>query len=369
MRIAIVLNTSWNIYNFRQGLVKALLAAGNEVYAIAPHDEYSKKLTKLGCKFVPVTMDSRGINPIKDLALTHELYSIYKRVKPDIILHYTIKPNIYGTFAASLLKIPVVNNVCGLGTAFLNKNLMSLLAIGMYKMAFRTARKIFFQNEDDKEFFEKKSIVKKGQSEVLPGSGIDITHFTPGKSEAKPKKFTFLLISRLIYDKGILEYVEAVKTLRENGVEANFQLLGAKDPVHRRGIPIELINEWEENNSVDYLGTTKDVRPYIEQADCIVLPSYREGTPRTLLEAASLEKPIVASNVAGCTNIVQNHYNGLLCEVKNAKDLADKMTQMNGLSDQERVRMGKNGRKLVENKFREDIVVDKYLTSIGEIAG
>lgn len=369
MKIAIVLNTSWNIYNFRLGLVKALLEEGHEVYAIAPHDEYSEKLESLGCKYYPVKMDSRGINPIKDLALTYELYTIYKKINPDVILHYTIKPNIYGTFAASALKIPVVNNVCGLGTAFLQKNLVSLFAIGLYKLSFRSARKIFFQNDDDKHFFEEKRIVKKGQSEVIPGSGIDINRFIPGiSSRSKDEKFTFLLISRLIYDKGILEYIEAIKSLRDSGVDARFQLLGAKDPKHRRGIPEEIIDNWVATNSVDYLGTTKDVRPFIDQADCVVLPSYREGTPRTLLEAASLSKPIVASNVAGCTNIVENRYNGLLCEVKNSEDLAEKMNQMIRLSAEERGTMGKNGRFLVENRFHEGIVIDKYLNTIGEIA-
>jgi len=368
MRIAIVLNTSWNIYNFRLGLVRALIENGHEVHAVAPHDEYSDKLVDVGCVYHPVKMDSRGVNPIKDFALTIELYKIYKKIQPEVILHYTIKPNIYGTFAASLLNIPVVNNVCGLGTAFLQKNLVSFVAIGLYKLAFRTPRKIFFQNNDDKEFFEKKGIVKENQSEVIPGSGIDISRFIPEKKKkSKQKKFTFLLVSRLIYDKGIVEYVEAVKHLRENGVDAEFQLLGAKDPIHRRGISEEIINEWVRNNSIDYLGSTKDVRPFIENANCIVLPSYREGTPRTLLEAASLEKPIVASKVAGCTNIVEDEHNGLLCEVMNASDLASKMDQMMNLSEEKRMEMGKNGRSLVKSKFKEEFVIDKYLDTIGKI--
>jgi len=370
MRIVIVLNTSWNIYNFRLGLVRALLEKGHEVHAVAPHDEYSAKLEEQGCVYHPVKMDSRGINPAKDIALTFELFGIYKRIKPDVILHYTIKPNIYGTFAASLLKIPVVNNVCGLGTAFIQKNVVSLIAFGLYKLAFRSPHKIFFQNNDDREFFEKKKIVRKTQSEVLPGSGIDIERFNLSStrtSARKSKKFTFLLVSRLIYDKGILEYVEAIKSLQKNGVDANFQLLGAKDPAHRRGIPEEIIDDWANNSSVDYLGSTRDVRPYIENADCVVLPSYREGTPRTLLEAASLSKPIVASNVAGCTNIVQDNVNGLLCEVMNADDLAFKMNEMMQLPESKRSEMGKNGRAIVESKFQEGIVIDKYLNTIGEL--
>ena len=181
MKIVIVLNTSWNIYNFRLGLVKALLAEGHTVFAVAPPDEYSVKLEKIGCEYIQVRMDSRGINPLKDLGFLLELLFVYKRIKPDIILHYTIKPNIYGTIAARLLGIPVVNNVCGLGTAFLQRNFLSKIAVTLYKIAFRTSGKVFFQNKEDRAFFEKKRIVKRNQTEVLPGSGIDIEYFKPGK--------------------------------------------------------------------------------------------------------------------------------------------------------------------------------------------
>ena len=214
MKIAIVLNTSWNIYNFRLGLIKALLAEGHEVLAIAPADEYSGKLIQAGCQFEEVKMDSRGANPIKDIALTYELFRIYKRQSPDVILQYTIKPNIYGTFAATILRIPVINNVCGLGTAFLNKNLVSKIAISMYKLAFRFPKLVFFQNDDDKAFFLKSKIIKKTNTDVLPGSGININEFVPQDKTYKEAPFTFLLISRLIHDKGILEYINAIKMLK-----------------------------------------------------------------------------------------------------------------------------------------------------------
>ncbi len=363
MKVAIVLNTSWNIYNFRMGLVKALINSGIEVYAIAPHDEYSKLLQEAGCHFVPVRMDSRGANPLKDSALIIELWAIYRKIKPDIILHYTIKPNIYGTIAASLLRIPVINNVCGLGTVFMKDNLVSKIAIALYKISFRFPRKIFFQNEDDLKFFVKKKIVKESISDLIPGSGIDPNYFA-ATAFSKNQKFTFLMISRLIHDKGILEYIEAIKLLRNQGMDARFQLMGAKDILHRRGIPEEIINTWISENVVEYLGTTHDVRPIIAKADCVVLPSYREGTPRTLLEAASSGKPIVATNVAGCNNVVMDNHNGFLCELKNAQDLAEKMKKMADLPARELKILGANGRKLIEQKFNEQIVIDKYLESI-----
>ena len=371
MKVAIVLNTSWNIYNFRMGLVKALLEKGHTVYAIAPRDEYSQKLEKIGCQYVPVRMDSRGINPLKDLALIVELFLIYRRIRPDINLHYTIKPNIYGTLASTLLGIPAVNNVCGLGTAFLQKSFLSKIAIALYRITFRSSRMVFFQNKEDQDFFEKRNIVLAHQSQVLPGSGIDPDQFVSSsttENQSLKKKFTFLLISRLIHDKGILEYIDAIDILKKRNVDAVFQLLGATDTKHRRGIPEVLISDWLENDRVDYLGHVDDVKPVIRSADCVLLPSYREGTPRTLLEAASMGKPLIASDVPGCRNVVDHNENGFLCKVKDSKDLADKMQSMLELPKTQRSQMGRKSRIKVEQFFDERIVIDRYLNAIDKFS-
>lgn len=366
MKIAVVLNTSWNIYNFRKGLIKSLMDKGNQVITIAPKDNYTNKLMEMGCRHIPVKMDSRGARPLKDFLLILELYWIYKKIKPDVILHYTIKPNIYGTIAASLLGIPVVNNVCGLGTIFLKDNIVSKVAIGLYRIAFRFPKKIFFQNEDDKNLFVERKIVSKKVCDLLPGSGININDFSPG-TNLKNKRFTFLLISRLIYDKGILEYVEAVERLKKEGIDAKFQLLGPIDEKHKRGIPNHIIQEWIEKNQVEYLGSTADVKPFIENADCIVLPSYREGTPKSLLEAASMAKPIVATNVPGCNNVVRDGKNGYLCNLKDSSDLARKMKLMFSLEPQSRFEMGEYSRDYVKQKFDENIVIEKYISTINSI--
>jgi len=366
MRVAIVLNTSWNIYNFRMSLVKALQEQGVEVHAVAPLDKYSPKLEEAGCTFHKVRMDSRGANPIKDAALIAELYLIYQKIKPDIVLHYTIKPNIYGTIAARMAGIPMINNVCGLGTVFLKQNLVSWFAIQMYKVAFRYPKKIFFQNNDDRNLFLEKKLVTPAVVEVIPGSGINLKHFVPNWGK-KRTTFTFLMISRLIYDKGVLEYIEAARMLRDKGHQVKFQLLGAKDPLHKRGIALEIIDGWIQNEEIEYLGTTDDVRPFIEQADCIVLPSYREGTPRTLLEAASSGKPIVATDVPGCRNVVQDGYNGFLCQLKSADDLRDKLEKMILLTETEREQMGKNSRTLVEENFDEQLVIQQYQNAINDL--
>lgn len=339
------------------------MAKGHEVHTVAPHDEFTHHLEEAGCKHHNVRMDSRGANPLKDFALILELLSIYRNAKPDVILHFTIKPNVYGTLAASLLKIPVVNNVCGLGTIFLKDTIVSRFAIALYKIAFRYPKKVFFQNPDDLNLFVNRKLIKADICDLVPGSGVDLQHFYPTDFK-RNQPFTFLLISRLISDKGILEFVEAVKKLKAKGLSARFQVLGAKDPNHQRSIDGNIFDSWVKTGTIEYLGSSKDVRPFISSADCVVLPSYREGTPRTLLEASSSAKPIVTTDVPGCHHVVEHGLNGLLCKIKDAHDLASKMEQMANFDDATLRQMGNNGRIKMENQFDENIVVQKYLQTI-----
>lgn len=367
-KIAIVINTSWNIYNFRANLIKALQAAGMQVYAIAPQDEYSARLEQAGCTYIPLDLKSHGSNPMHELGVIYKLYRVYKSIRPDVILHYTIKPNVYGTLAAHALGIPCINNVSGLGTAFLNNSSVARVARKLYRFAFHFPQKVFFQNPDDLGLFQKFKMVKPGISEVIPGSGIDTNRFIPAE-RPENEQFTFLVISRLLYDKGIAEYIDAVKLLKEKGINARFQLLGASDPGHRRGIPLREIKKWTDDKLIEYLGTTDDVLPYIHQADCVVLPSYREGTPRTLLEAASAAKPIVTTDVPGCNNVVENGINGYLCKVRSAADLAEKMEMLQLLDKDSRSMLGRNSRQIAVQKFDEKLVIERYLVAIQEIAG
>lgn len=368
MKVAVVLNTSWNIYNFRMSLLKALVEQGHEVHTIAPIDDFTPYLISAGFIHHNVRMDSRGANPIKDMALIFEFGSIYRRIKPDVVLHFTIKPNIYGTLAARLLNIPVINNVCGLGTVFLKKGIVSFVAKSLYKLAFRFPEKVFFQNEDDQQLFIAEKLVKRELTGLLPGSGINVSEFVPTPFKTN-KEFTFLLVARLIYDKGIAEYIEAIRILKKYGVKARFQLLGGKDPEHKRGISIKVLDGWIKEGLIDYLGKTKNVQNFVNEADCIVLPSYREGSPRSLMEAACLQKPIIATDVAGCRHVVEHQYNGLLCKLQNPEDLAGKMEEMMRLPEADRMRMGTNGRRKMEKEFSDKIIIKKYLETINWIFG
>jgi len=364
MRIGIIINTSWNIYNFRKGLIKHLQQAGHTVVTIAPYDGYEQELARLGCETYPLNIQNKGSNPLQDLKLIAEMYRTYKQARIDIALHYTIKPNIYGSVACKLLGIPCISNVSGLGTVFIRDNLTARIAHILYKIAFRFPKTVFFQNSDDCQVFLDKQLVSPSKIDLLPGSGINLAEFVPQQHFQRNLSFIFLMIARLIYDKGIIEYVEAGKQLKAEGHNVRLQVLGKIETEAHLGVSEQTIREWEKAGIIEYLGTTNDVRPFIRQADCVVLPSYREGTPRTLLEAAALAKPLIATDVPGCKEVVKHRYNGLLCQVKNSDDLAQKMKEIL-LSDNTTLElMSKNSRILVEEQFDENIVIQKYTEAI-----
>jgi glycosyltransferase involved in cell wall biosynthesis len=362
MRIAIVINTTWNIYNFRMGLIRAFLRENFEVYAVAPADEYVERIEDAGCHHCPVQLDNKGTNPLNDIDYLLSLYRIYREIRPDVVLHFTIKPNLYGTAAARLLGIPAINNVSGLGTVFLRENLTSKIARQLYRFCFRFPAKIFFQNGDDRNYFIQKKLVNRSLTDVLPGSGVDLAHFLPTPFKRNPT-FTFLLAARLLYDKGILEYIEAIRILQAKGLQAIFQLVGFRDD-SPFGVTDEQLSEWTSSGLVTYLGATDNIREVMQRADCVVLPSYREGTPRALLEAAALAKPLIATRVPGCVEVVEDGVNGLLCEVKSAASLAAKMEKMINLNQEALMQMGAASRYKVESKFDEGIVIGKYLDAV-----
>lgn len=363
MHIAIVINTSWNIYNFRMGLIQSFLLKGWRVTAIAPEDAFSDKLIEAGCEYCPISMQNKGSNPIADIKLFFKLLYIYYNVSPDVILHFTIKPNIYGAFAAGVLKIPVINNVSGLGTVFIRNNIISRIAIILYKLAFKFPKTIFFQNNDDRDLFVSRDICEQDNTAVLPGSGINLHKFIAGEY-IKPQPFIFMMVARLLYDKGIVEYVQAAKIVKKEFPDSVFRVVGFVDATAGLGVSQGDIQQWEQEGWIEYMGSTADVKPYINTAGCIVLPSYREGTPRTLLEALALGKPIVTTNVPGCKETVTEGVNGYLCESKNAVSLAEAMIKILVTSENQLKEMAKQGRLLAENKFDEKIVVKAYHSAI-----
>ncbi len=366
-KVVISINTSWNIYNFRLGLLNSLRDNGYDVVIVAPHDRYSEKLSSLGFEYHSLKFDNDGVNPFSELVLIYEYYKIFKKIKPDIFLFYTIKPNIYGSIVAKLLDIPVISNISGLGTVFLNDKLYSQVARTLYKLALEYPKKVFFQNKDDCILYIKKDIVKFEQVDLLPGSGIDSAKFKPSIVSNKKENIVFLFVARLIGDKGLREYLEAAKKIKLKYKHVTFQILGNFYLANPTAMREEELSKWTKDGIIEYLGESDDVKIIMQKADCIVLPSYREGLSRVLLEAASLAKPIVTTNVPGCKDVVDDGVNGYLCEVKNSDDLASKIDKMINLKEQERIEMGKKGREKIIKEFDEKIVIDRYLNAIETI--
>jgi glycosyltransferase involved in cell wall biosynthesis len=371
-KIVISVNTAWNIHNFRSGLVKALARQGYDVMVMAPDDGYSRRLASLGCRFKLLTMDNNGTSPSRDLALLTKYWRVLQSVRPLAYLGYTIKPNVYGSIAAHGLDIPVINNIAGLGATFINNNLLTSVVKRLYRVSLRKSNRVFFQNSDDRNLFVQAGLTKASVTDVLPGSGIDLQHFLPSPPPPpRQRNFRFLLVSRMLRDKGIEEFAAAAEMVRRHLPDVQFQLLGPVDAKNPNSIPKDRIAEWESKGLIQYLSETDDVRPYMADADCIVLPSYREGVPHSLLEAAAMARPILATDVAGCKDVVDHNSNGLLCKVKNSSDLAEKMMHMVRLSHEQRLEMGAKGRMKVTSQFDENIVIAKYLNAIRqlEVAG
>ncbi|HEY0027541.1 MAG TPA: glycosyltransferase family 4 protein [Allosphingosinicella sp.] len=364
--VLISINAAWNILNFRLGLLRALQESGYRVVALAPPDEYGARLAEHGIEYHPIEMDKQGTSPLRDFQLLLRYAKAMRRLRPDILLAYTAKPNVYGSLAAHALGIKVINNVSGLGTAFIREGLLTRIVSGLYRLAFRRSATVFFQNGEDRDLFVERGLVAEGKARLLPGSGIDITRFRAdegdGPAEARP--FTFLLIARLLWDKGVGEYVEAARIVRRALPDTRFQLLGFLDVPNRTAVARSDVEGWVAEGLIDYLGASDDVRPHIAASDCVVLPSYREGLPRTLLEAGAMAKPLIATDVPGCRHVVAEGVNGFLCEARDAASLADAMMRMARLPQAERAKLGVAGRARIEAEYDEKLVIARYLEAI-----
>ncbi len=293
--------------------------------------------------------------------MIYTLYRLYQQIAPDFIIHYTIKPNIYGSLAAKWAGIPSIAITTGLGYTFVNDNWVAKAARGLYKLAFRFPKEVWFLNEDDRQVFLKHRLVSEDKAVLLHGEGVDLTHFAPQAKSVDDGKVRFLLIARMLWDKGVGEYVEAARIVRQKHPKAVFQLLGACGVANPSVIERAQIAQWEQEGLVEYLGTTADVRPVIANADCVVLPSYREGIPRTMIESSAMAKPLIVTAVPGCRDVVLPGQTGYLCPVKDATALAACCEKIILMSPETRAEMGAAGRRFMADIFDENLVIEQYL--------
>lgn len=368
--IVVIENGLISTYTMRDGLMKELMNNGYEVTVLTHANHNKEKVEKTGIKVVDV--GSGNVNPIKILRYIYKLYIHLKKIKPDICLTFSVRPAIWGNLTCRALSIPVITNITGTGPLFESQNIAYKVIRRIYPFALKKTKKVFFQNDDDKNLFIQNKFVSEDKTGRIPGSGVDYEKFDPSLYNIRKNgQFIFLFIGRLIIDKGILEYIEAAKQLKEKYPEIKFKLIG---PFWHQNLKLNqvsrsIIDNMVESGVIEYSGEKTDVREDIAGADCIVLPSYREGTSNVLLESASMEKPIVTTDVPGCREIVEDGINGFLCKPRDADDLADKMEKMFLTSESERKTMGENGRRKVIQEFDKKIVVRSYLKAINDIIG
>lgn len=383
MRIAVFANTTWYLYNFRLNLIRTLVAAGHEVVAVGPADRYIDKLAMAGIRHRAIPLAGASINPLRELGTVWALYQVLREEGVEMVLSDTPKGNIYGAMAATMNGIKIMPNVSGLGRVFIRPSPLTRLVKLLYRFSFGRAARVFFQNAVDFDLFVRSGLVDARKAILIPGLGVDLAKFSPTEEAlARPPhtpaqvpamgsagQMVFLLVARLLWDKGVGEFVAAARRVRQKHPTAEFRLLGFLDAQNPSAIPRSQVDAWAAEGVIRYMGSTDDVLPYLRDADCVVLPSYREGCPRTLLEAAAVAKPIITTDAPGCRDTVDDNVTGFLCRLRDADDLADKIEQIISLTPEGRVEMGKRGREKIEREFDERVVIDAYFRAIAEVCG
>jgi glycosyltransferase involved in cell wall biosynthesis len=366
MRIVILYNTSWYVFLLRRTLIASLLKAGHSVTVVAPKDAYTERVKSLGVAFVPITMSGTGTSPLREAVTLAQIHETLRAVKPDVVLSFTVKCNLYAGLCRRTLSFSHVANISGLGEAFDTSALTNKMVRGLYRIALSRTHRVFFQNRDDRDMLVEHSIVSKSQSEVIPGSGVDLSRFTPAPPTRRGVR-SFLMLGRLLPKKGFVAFMEAAEHLKaRHGDSVAFWILGAPD--FERPESVELLQQIiskHAHGTIRYLQSTDDVLPYLREADAVVLPStYNEGVPRSLLEALACGKPIITTNWKGCRETVEPGKNGYLVLPDNTDSLIRAMSQLVECSEQTLDLFGRASRRIAEERFNEETVVSAYHRAI-----
>jgi glycosyltransferase involved in cell wall biosynthesis len=360
-KILLAANTSWYIYNFRKGTIKHLVAQGYEVLTTAPDFEYQPHLEAIGAKHSTVFMKRTSTNPLNELYTILSYIRLYRKLAPDIVLNFTPKCDIYSAISAKLINAKVINNISGLGRIFVSKGIITYTVKWLYKFSQSFADFIFFQNTEDMHLFLSEHIIPHVKCARIPGSGIDTGCYQP-RAYTKDNTIKFILVARMLREKGVEIFAKAAGKLVIKYTNINFSLLG---PLDEKGVTMSEINCWESKGWIKYLGKTDNVVPIIHDCSAVVLPSYyKEGVPRSLLEAGALGKPIITTDNTGCKDAVIDGKTGFLCRQNDVDSLANCIEQFILMSEEERVIMGIESRKHIEKNFDEKIIIGKYMEKI-----
>lgn len=367
--IALVANSTWNIYNFRLNLIDKFIAEGMDVVVIAPVDEYLTYKEKYPTvrHYGLRLLDRDSTNPFKDFLLLLELIRRYKKIKPDIILHFTNKPNIYGGIAAKIAGIKSIAVVTGLGYAFINKGFVRAVMTSLYKFTASYHSKFIFENIEDRELFDQLGIVSGPKAISVKGCGVNTTWYHPFPNGQIKEKTIFTFIGRLLYDKGIREFVEAARAIKAVRKDVAFWVVGELDAENPATIDKDDLLQWVDEDVVYYHGFIKDVRNIIAASDCIVLPSYREGLPRIIIEGMSMAKPVITTHTAGCEETVDEGVNGYLVPIKDTQGLTQAFNQFLSLTHQKQVDMGLAGREKAVEEFDDQKIAEEIFMEISAL--
>ncbi|TDT43443.1 glycosyltransferase involved in cell wall biosynthesis [Halospina denitrificans] len=358
-------NTSWYLYNFRRSTIQALHERGCRVICLSPPDDFSSRLVdELGAEHLPLPLDGKSTGAVQELRSLWFIRKVMRQYRPDFVFNFTVKMNIYCGLVCAMQKIPFANNISGLGTAFIHDSWLFRRVRQVYGMVNRRAERLFFQNSEDQAVFQRYGLMGNVPTTLLPGSGVDLAHFEHAPMpESGP--VTFLLIGRLLGDKGIREYADACRQLKHDGVPSRCLLLGQLGVSNRTAIERAEVEGWQSEGILEYLGETDDVRPILREAHVLVLPSYREGMPRTVLEAAAMGRPAIVTDVPGCREAVEPDVTGWLCEVRDSASLAARMRECCERPLSDLAGFGASARERMEARFSETIVVNAYLKCLG----
>ena len=305
-----------------------------------------------------------SVNPLRDLRLFWELIRLYRKYKPDLVLHYTVKPNIYGGLAAKFLGLSSIAVITGLGYPLIHSGWINSITRFLYKISLPHHCRVIFENHDDKLLFEQSGLVNTAKSSSIKGCGVDTDFFKPNGLMRQNDRIIFTFIGRLLYDKGIREFVEAARMVKKDNQSVEFWMIGEIDRENPSAVRNEDLVDWIRDPSILYHGATDNIRKYIEQSDCIVLPSYREGMPRVIMEAMAMERPVITTDTAGCRETVEDNVNGYLVPVKDSVSLANAMRKFIQLDQITRLQMGQSGRRKVEMEFDDRIIAEQLYSEL-----